>query len=93
MYKRNIYKVLISRLAESRRFIQVISGPRQTGKTTLAQQAMAAPYLRFKTQYLRWYQPLSQNLLSPWQHKNQYLLKPITHLFCLNPLPLRTFCR
>lgn len=41
MYKRNIYKVLISRLAESRRFIQVISGPRQTGKTTLAQQAMA----------------------------------------------------
>ena len=33
--------MLISRLAESRRFIQVLSGPRQTGKTTLAQQAMA----------------------------------------------------
>ena len=31
----------MSRLAESRRFIQVLSGPRQTGKTTLAQQAMA----------------------------------------------------
>ena len=30
----------MSRLAESRRFIQVLSGPRQTGKTTLAQQAM-----------------------------------------------------
>lgn len=28
-------------MAESRRFIQVLSGPRQTGKTTLAQQAMA----------------------------------------------------
>jgi predicted AAA+ superfamily ATPase len=41
MYKRNIYKVLVGRLAESRRFIQVLSGPRQTGKTTLAQQAMA----------------------------------------------------
>jgi len=41
MYKRNIYKGLMSRLAESRRFIQVLSGPRQTGKTTLAQQAMA----------------------------------------------------
>ncbi len=41
MYKRNIYKVLLNRLAESRRFIQVLSGPRQTGKTTLAQQSMA----------------------------------------------------
>ncbi len=41
MYTRNIYKVLKSRLAESRRFIQVLSGPRQTGKTTLAHQTMA----------------------------------------------------
>jgi predicted AAA+ superfamily ATPase len=41
MHKRNIYKVIMRRLAESRRFIQVLSGPRQTGKTTLAQQAMA----------------------------------------------------
>jgi predicted AAA+ superfamily ATPase len=40
MHKRNIYKVIMRRLAESRRFIQVLSGPRQTGKTTLAQQAM-----------------------------------------------------
>ena len=35
-----MYKVVTSRLAETRRFIQVLSGPRQTGKTTLAQQAM-----------------------------------------------------
>jgi predicted AAA+ superfamily ATPase len=41
MYKRKIYKILMGRLAEPRRFIQVLSGPRQTGKTTLAQQAMA----------------------------------------------------
>ena len=41
MYRRDIYKTLMSRLAESRQFIQVLSGPRQTGKTTLAQQAMA----------------------------------------------------
>ncbi len=41
MYKRNIYKVLMNRLTEPRRFIQVLSGPRQTGKTTLAQQSMA----------------------------------------------------
>ena len=41
MYKRSIYKVLMSRLGEPRRFIQVLSGPRQAGKTTLAQQVMA----------------------------------------------------
>ncbi|MEJ2102704.1 MAG: AAA family ATPase [Desulfobacterales bacterium] len=41
MYKRNIYKALMTRLAEPRRFVQVLSGPRQTGKTTLARQAMA----------------------------------------------------
>ena len=40
MYKRPVYKVLRTRLAEPRRFIQALSGPRQTGKTTLAQQAM-----------------------------------------------------
>lgn len=49
MYQRNIYKVLMSRLAESRRFIQVLSGPRQTGKTTLAQQAMAG--IKIPSQY------------------------------------------
>ena len=41
MYQRYIYKVLVDRLGESRRFIQELSGPRQTGKTTLAQQAIA----------------------------------------------------
>lgn len=41
MYKRNIYKELMSRLGEPRRFIQVLSGPRQAGKTTLAQQVIA----------------------------------------------------
>ena len=33
-------EALISRLREPRRFLQVLAGPRQTGKTTLAQQAM-----------------------------------------------------
>ncbi len=41
MYKRSIHKVLMNRLGEPRRFIQVLSGPRQAGKTTLAQQIMA----------------------------------------------------
>jgi predicted AAA+ superfamily ATPase len=38
MYKRAVYNVLADRINESRRFIQALIGPRQTGKTTLARQ-------------------------------------------------------
>jgi predicted AAA+ superfamily ATPase len=38
MFKRPVYGVIAKRLQEKRRFIQVLSGPRQTGKTTLALQ-------------------------------------------------------
>ena len=41
MFKRPIYKEIVKRLKEPRRFIQVLSGPRQTGKTTLAHQVTA----------------------------------------------------
>ncbi|MCK4486031.1 MAG: ATP-binding protein, partial [Desulfobacterales bacterium] len=41
MFKRTSHSVLLGRLSEPRRFIQVLSGPRQTGKTTLAHQVMA----------------------------------------------------
>jgi uncharacterized protein len=47
MYKRPAFNVLISRLSEPRRFIQVLAGPRQVGKTTLAHQAaeaLSVPY-------------------------------------------------
>lgn len=37
-YRRAQFQILINRLAESRRFIQVVAGPRQVGKTTLVQQ-------------------------------------------------------
>ena len=40
MYKRPLYRTLQSRLKEPRRFLQVLAGPRQVGKTTLARQAM-----------------------------------------------------
>lgn len=39
-YRRPVLALLVSRLREPRRFLQVLAGPRQTGKTTLAQQAM-----------------------------------------------------
>ena len=38
MFKRQVYKVIFDRVSEPRRFIQILSGPRQTGKTTLARQ-------------------------------------------------------
>lgn len=37
---RPVYKILLQRVSEPRRFIQVIAGPRQVGKTTLALQVM-----------------------------------------------------
>ncbi|MFH0797634.1 MAG: ATP-binding protein [Candidatus Omnitrophota bacterium] len=40
MYKRPVFDVLLRRLSEPRRFIQVLAGPRQTGKTTVAQQIL-----------------------------------------------------
>jgi uncharacterized protein len=39
-YKRPIYKEILSRIKEKRKFIQVLTGPRQVGKTTLARQLL-----------------------------------------------------
>ena len=41
MFKRPIHGKLMERMSEPRRFIQVLYGPRQSGKTTLAHQVMA----------------------------------------------------
>lgn len=40
MYKRPALNDVLKRLNEKRRFIQILSGPRQTGKTTIARQIM-----------------------------------------------------
>ncbi len=37
-----MFDVLLARLHEQRRFIQVLAGPRQVGKTTLVRQALEA---------------------------------------------------
>ena len=42
MYNRPIYKTLLSRLKEPRKFLQVLAGPRQVGKTTLIRQVIEA---------------------------------------------------
>lgn len=41
MYSRHHGGELARRLAEPRRFIQVLTGPRQVGKTTLVQKVAA----------------------------------------------------
>ena len=38
VYKRQISELLIDRIREPRKFIQVVAGPRQVGKTTLMLQ-------------------------------------------------------
>lgn len=38
MFKRHVFETILQRLGEPRKFIQVLAGPRQTGKTTLASQ-------------------------------------------------------
>jgi predicted AAA+ superfamily ATPase len=45
MIRQTIYNVLLKRLREKRRFLQVLAGPRQTGKTTLVRQVMKASFL------------------------------------------------
>ena len=42
MYRRPVFARILERLKEPRRFLQVLAGPRQTGKTTLARQIMQA---------------------------------------------------
>ena len=40
MYKREQYNISQERIAEPRRFIQVIAGPRQVGKSTMVKQVV-----------------------------------------------------
>jgi predicted AAA+ superfamily ATPase len=42
MYLRPMYHTLVKRIGEPRRFIQVLAGPRQTGKTTIVRQVTEA---------------------------------------------------
>ena len=49
MYKRPLFQALHARLQEPRRFLQILAGPRQVGKTTLARQAMES--LRIRSHY------------------------------------------
>ncbi len=45
MTRQTIHDELLKRLKERRRFLQVLAGPRQVGKTTLVRQVMAASHM------------------------------------------------
>ena len=47
MFERSSIKILLKRIAEPRKFIQVIAGPRQVGKTTMVYQAVIKSRLAF----------------------------------------------
>lgn len=42
MFKRRVFANILKRMVEPRKFIQVLAGPRQVGKTTLSRQLMEA---------------------------------------------------
>jgi uncharacterized protein len=42
MYHRPVYQIIFDRLKEPRSFLQILTGPRQTGKTTLIRQVMTS---------------------------------------------------
>ena len=39
-FRRPVFRTILKRILEKRRFMQVLAGPRQVGKTTLARQAI-----------------------------------------------------
>jgi AAA+ ATPase superfamily predicted ATPase len=50
MYKRAEYQAITSRLKEPRKFIQVVMGPRQVGKSAVVKQVLQdlnLPYQQF----------------------------------------------
>lgn len=50
MYRRAQYDELLARLTEPRNMIQVVSGPRQVGKSTMVKQVLqetTLPYMLF----------------------------------------------
>jgi hypothetical protein len=60
LYKRPIYSPIMDRILGPRKFVQVLSGPRQVGKTTLAYQVRQA--LTFPCHYAAADEPNHKNL-------------------------------
>jgi predicted AAA+ superfamily ATPase len=87
MYKRQIFSTVIKRLSEPRRFIQVLTGPRQTGKTTLVQQIIAE--LDIPSLYATADEPALKDRIwieQQWQACRSKLLKSGTGILVLDEI-------
>jgi predicted AAA+ superfamily ATPase len=62
MKRQTIHDTLLRRLKEPRRFLQVLTGPRQVGKTTVVRQVMAA--LKYPAHYAAADDPAAQGDLT-----------------------------
>ena len=88
MTRTHLYSQLLSRVQEPRRFIQVLAGPRQVGKTSLVRQVMeasglAAHYASADEPTLRDQTWLEQQWEHPLQHRHRL------HPFCRHPCRIR----
>jgi predicted AAA+ superfamily ATPase len=84
-YRRPVFGELLARLREPRRFIQVLAGPRQTGKTTLARQLMDA--LAMASHYASADEPALQGrpwLAAQWEVGRVRAREPGTGLLVLD---------
>lgn len=64
-YERSLVKQLVTRMNEPRRFMQVVVGPRQTGKTTAVRQALEQ--VRLKHRFARASRELTMS--REWLHR------------------------
>lgn len=77
VYKRPACQVLLNRLGETRRFIQVLAGPRQVGKTTVVQQVLQD--LRIPSHYASADEPGTKDRLwveQQWEAARRFVSGP-----------------
>ena len=77
MYRRPAYQILRKRLEEPRRFMQVLAGPRQVGKTTLVQQVLED--LQVPSQYASADEPVTKDRVwveQQWDAARRFVAGP-----------------
>lgn len=74
-FKRSQYPILLKRMQEPRRFLQVLAGPRQVGKTTLARQV--AKELEIPVHYTSADEPTLQD--RAWLSQQWDIARSLTH--------------
>lgn len=86
MYKRSEYQVIKNRLEERRKFIQVVMGARQVGKSTVVKQVLKdlkAPYQFFPlTMFRQMFHPAAAFIVGDGGiSAKEFLTMDITKLF------------